>query len=167
MAVILFRSSQTINREPSTHLLIQQAISLSTDLNHQETTKDFHLLEANTKKKKRGLISSLKRPLKKFNNSRINTSHPHTPGSNNNSSQAPKLNSIELVESPKSKKSLKKASSLLSITSSNYDSHSSIQSASGGSNFSLNKLIHRKNLKKLAKSERYANLTCKFLYLSK
>ena len=124
------------------------------DSDRQDTTKDLHFSDIKKKKKKRGLISSLKRPLKRFNSSKISPPLPPTPISNNKSSQAPQWKPIDSTESINSKKLFKKSNSLWSLNSTNYNSNSSIQSVSGGSTFSLNKLIHRKKLKKLGKSQR-------------
>ena len=124
------------------------------DSDRQDTTKNLQFSDIKKKKKKRGLISSLKRPLKRFNSNKISPPLPPTPISNNKSSQAPQWKPIESTESINSKKLFRKSNSLWSLNSTNYNSNSSIQSVSGGSTFSLNKLIHRKKLKKLGKSQR-------------
>ena len=148
-----FRSSQTINLEPSAESLRNKTEDFTSDSNNLDATRNLNSQEIKTKKKKRGLISSLKRPLKRFNSSKSLNLSP-APISTNNSSQIPQWKRIDSTESINKKKSFKKSNSLLSINSTSYNSNSSLQSVSGGSNFSLNKLVGRKKLKTLDESLR-------------
>ena len=141
-----FRSSQTVSQETLITSIPTQLRSSIKDSNVEEES-NLNLPEVKKRRKKRGLISSLKRPLRRFNSATINPSLPPTPISNNKSSQAPQWSRIDSNESVKSKKPYKKSNSLLNVRPTNYNSNSSIQSASGGSNFSLNRLVHRKKLK--------------------
>lgn len=149
----IFRSSQTISLEPAAESLRDKPNDFISDSNNLDATRNLNYQELKTKKKKRGLISSLKRPLKRFNSSK-SLNLPQVPVSNNNSTQAPQWKRIDSTESINKKKSFKKSNSLLSINSTSYNSNSSLQSVSGGSNFSLNKLVGRKKLKTLDESLR-------------
>ena len=157
-----FRSSQTINQEYLTLSITAQPKNLIKDSNIQEATK-LNSEEVQKKKKKRGVISSLKRPLKRFNSTTINPPLPPTPISNNKSSKAPQWSRVDSKESVNEKKSYKKSYSLLNIRTTNHNSNSSIQSTSGGSTFSLNKFVHRKKLKTIDDLQ-YVNFDHNFLY---
>ena len=149
----IFRSSQTINLEPSAESLRDKPNYFISNSNNLDVSRNLNSQELKTKKKKRGLISSLKRPLKRFNSSK-SLNLPPAPISTNNSTQVPQWKRIDSTESINKKKSFRKSNSSLSINSTNYNSNSSLQSVSGGSNFSLNRLVGRKKLKTLDESLR-------------
>ena len=91
------------------------------------------------------MISSLRRPFKRFNSSTITPSLPPTPIANSSTSHP--LDPDNVNSKQKGYKKNNSRSLVEGTRSGNSKSNLSIHSNSGGSSFSLNNLIKRKKLK--------------------